>query len=255
LPPWHSSLEPVESTGFGVTYRPPQHIHLDLGSSYFAGWTKIGEDQTEKKAAARPKNRPPANAAAPGVANAAGGSAPPPTPKKQVKVQNSAASGQWIYDHYHKRGLPFDRFIAVELEPLSPQNAYEQCPEDLVGKYNLINIGLSMDKDKYNTLDLIRRTVKRQDFFVFKLDIDSAPIEMPIVNALLKDDPNKGGVSGLIDELFFEHHVVYYPLTGPWHLEGASREQVGDLQSSYKLFGTLRRKGIRAHSWPEVGPA
>ncbi|ORY86140.1 hypothetical protein BCR37DRAFT_385624 [Protomyces lactucae-debilis] len=230
MPPWHSSLEPIVAPGFGITYRPPQQIHLDLGSSYFAGWTKATEaEEARMRIGAKP---------------------PPGKEEPAKKVQNSAASGQWFYDHYHKRGLPFDRFIAVELEPLSPQDAYEQCPEDLVGKYNLINIGLSMDKDKYNTLDLIRRTVRKQDFFVFKLDIDSAPIEMPIINALLKDNPDKGGVSGLIDELMFEHHCNYEPLAGPWELRGRSRKEVGDLGSSYKLFGDLRRKGIRAHSWP-----
>ncbi|ORY83750.1 hypothetical protein BCR37DRAFT_378725 [Protomyces lactucae-debilis] len=207
IPPWYKTLKP-QKDGNLLTFSQPQVVHLDLGSSYFGGWTNMGSGE-----------------------------------------RNAAASGQWFYDTYHARGQPFDRFTAVELEPLDPATAYKQVPEDLIGKYNLINIGLSMDKDKYNTMDLIRRTVNKEDFFVFKLDIDSAPIEMPIVNELLRDDPETG-VSSLIDELMFEHHVKFKPMDGPWGLQHSTEEKEGNLASSYKLFRDLRAKGIRAHSWP-----
>ena len=115
---------------------------------------------------------------------------------------NLAASGEWFYNHYHKRGPAFDRFIGVEVEVLDDTFAYEQVPTDLVGKYNLMNVGLTMDDDdRLNTVDMIKRIVNPEDFFVFKLDIDSAPIEEPIVENLLADDPNDGGASALIDEL------------------------------------------------------
>ncbi|KAL9011932.1 MAG: hypothetical protein Q9173_003269 [Seirophora scorigena] len=103
------------------------------------------------------------------------------------------------------------------------------------------------DGDKLNTMDLIRRVVKEEDFFVFKLDIDNAPIEEPIVKALLEEEDGvEGGVSGLIDELMFEHHVAYDPMNEPW----AHPKGVGDLHRSYNVFRDLRKKGIRAHSWP-----
>ncbi|KAL8916561.1 MAG: hypothetical protein Q9208_008432 [Pyrenodesmia sp. 3 TL-2023] len=114
----------------------------------------------------------------------------------------AAASGQWFYDTYHARGQPFDRFIAVEVETLDDTVAFEQVPSDLVGVYNLMNVPLSMEEgDKLNTIDMIKRVVDPEDFFVFKLDIDAAPIEEPIVRALLEDEPAEGGASGLIDEL------------------------------------------------------
>ena len=117
-------------------------------------------------------------------------------------ADNAAASGQWFYNIYHSRGPPFNRFIAVELEALDPKTAFEQVPPDLVGIYTLMNIGLSMDEgDQMNVIDMIKRVVAPEDFFVFKLDIDSAPIEEPIVASLLEDDPHNGGASGLIDEL------------------------------------------------------
>ncbi|KAI4186175.1 MAG: hypothetical protein LQ346_005742, partial [Caloplaca aetnensis] len=80
----------------------------------------------------------------------------------------AAASGQWFYDTYHARGQPFDRFIAVEVETLDDKTAYEQVPRDLVGVYNLMNIPLSMDAGgKLNAIEMIKRVVDKDDFFVF----------------------------------------------------------------------------------------
>ncbi len=161
--------------------------------------------------------------------------------------KNPAASGQWFYDTYHARGQKFNRFIAVEVEILDDVTAYEQIPADLVGIYTLMNVPLTQESsgtDKLNTLEMIKRTVQPEDFFVFKLDIDSAPIEEPIAQTLLADDPENGGASALIDELMFEHHVNFYPMNKPWHMPG------GDLVTSYRLFRDLRKKGIRTHSWP-----
>lgn len=170
IPPWHSSKILTRDPKLGNVLSSPQNIHLDLGSSYFQGWTKH---------------------------------------KNNV---NPAASGQWFYDHYHKRGQHFDRFIAVELETMDDPTAFQQVPDDLIGIYTLMNVGLTMDvDDKLNTLDMIKRIVKPEDFFVFKLDIDSAPIETPIVQALLADDSKNGGASALIDELMFEHRTSSLP--------------------------------------------
>lgn len=44
----------------------------------------------------------------------------------------------------------------------------------------------------------------------------------------------------------FEHHVAYDPMNGPWGYP----KGVGDLHRSYNVFRDLRKKGIRAHSWP-----
>ncbi|KAL8731011.1 MAG: hypothetical protein Q9166_003662 [cf. Caloplaca sp. 2 TL-2023] len=129
-----------------------------------------------------------------------------------TQLSSAAASGEWFYDMYHARGQPFDRFIAVELETLNDTIAFKQIPDDLVGVYTLMNVGLSMvHGDKLNTIDMIKRMVKPEDFFVFKLDIDGAPIEEPIIANLLQDDPEKGGASGLIDELVC---LNLYPAAG-----------------------------------------
>ncbi|KAG8170110.1 hypothetical protein KVR01_000855 [Diaporthe batatas] len=166
----------------------------------------------------------------------------------------TAASGRWFYDTYHARGRPFDTYVAVEVEKLDPTLVQSQLPPDLVGIYNLINIPLTMDKgDKLNAVDLFKRISKPGDFFVLKLDIDSAPIEVPIIKNLLADNPENGGASANIDELMVEHHVVYPPMTGPepWRPWGDLDPAVsGDLAYSYTFFRDLRKKGIRSHSWP-----
>jgi hypothetical protein len=203
IPPWHSFLRPVYNEQVGTTFSTPENIHVDLGSSYFGGWTQ----------------------------------------------DSSAASGQWFYDMYHARGQKFNRFVAVEVETLDDTKVYEQVPADLIGIYTLMNIGLTMGGDKLNAVELIKRIVKPEDFFVLKLDIDSAPIEESIIQNLLAGDSENGGTSALIDELMYEHHVNFWPMNGPWHIASTSKKD-GDLLTSYNLFRDLRRKGIRAHSWP-----
>lgn len=203
VPPWYSSLRPEHDEQVGTVWSPPQNVHLDLGSSYFGGWT----------------------------------------------ASPMAASGQWFYDKYHVRGQKFTRFIAVEVETLNDTMAFEQIPADLVGIYTLMNIGLTMGEDKLNAIEMIKRLVRPEDFFVFKLDIDSAPIEELIVQSLLADDPDHGGASALVDELMFEHHVNFWPMNSPWGLAPTSKKD-GDLLTSYNLFRELRKKGIRTHSWP-----
>lgn len=107
------------------------------------------------------------------------------------------------------RGQPFDTYIAVEVAQLDPNYAQSQLPPELVGIYNLINTPLTMDDgDTLNAVDIIKRISKPGDFFVLKVDIDSAPIEMPLIKSLLDDDQAKGGASGNIDELMFEHRKL-----------------------------------------------
>jgi len=116
------------------------------------------------------------------------------------------SSGKYFYRTYHARGNPFNKYIAVEVDKLDPVEAQTMLPADLVGIYNLINAPLSKEEgDTLNTVDLLKRISKPGDFFVLKVDIDMSPIEMPLIQSLLDDDPADGGASGLIDEMMFEH--------------------------------------------------
>ncbi|KAJ4415895.1 hypothetical protein N0V82_007089 [Gnomoniopsis sp. IMI 355080] len=210
IPPWHSSLTPSQDPHEGTVFEKPKNIFVDLGSSYFGGWGGVST----------------------------GG------------VSAVAASGKYFYNTYHTRGQPFNDYIAVELAELDATIAYSQIPEDLVGVYNLINTGLSMEEgNKLNVIAMLKRIVKPNDFFLLKLDIDTPFLEMAIVQNLLDDDPTQGGASALVDELMFEHHVNYEPMMGgAWGYDQG--EDAGDLAYSYTVFRELRRKSIRAHSWP-----
>jgi len=154
---------------------------------------------------------------------------------------SNAASGEWFYNTYRHVGLHFSKFVAVEAETLEPKEVYAQIPDDLVGAYSLMNVPLTLDDSKLDIRKVIRSLATENDFFVIKLDIDSAALEDPFAFLLLEDN----GVAGLIDEMMFEHHVDIAPMRGIWG-EGLSR----NLKDSYGLFKGLRQKGIRAHSWP-----
>jgi len=151
------------------------------------------------------------------------------------------ASGLWNYRTYHERGTRFSKFVAVEAKPLDPMKAYESIPDDLVGVYTLMNIYLSMDDGKLDVTKLIRSLTKN-DFLVLKLDIDNAPIEAPLSAALCSDKE----LAGLVDEMYYEDHISLEPMNKDWRMKHAPR----DLLDSYQIFQTLRRNGIRAHSWP-----
>ena len=53
-------------------------------------------------------------------------------------------------------------------------------------------------------------------------------------------------LAGLVDELYFEHHVLYTPMWRYWQINTVTNHT---LVHSYALFGKLRELGIRAHSW------
>jgi hypothetical protein len=153
-----------------------------------------------------------------------------------------AASGEWFYNIYHARGQTFDRFVQVEVDPLDPKIAWNQLPDDLVSAFTLINIPLEVDpQSKFDVSTIIKSMVKPNDFFVIKVDIDSAPIEEPFVYSLLKDD----SVANYIDEMMFEHHVDVDMMRSAW-----GKGLPHNMADSYELFRGLRLKGIRAHSWP-----
>lgn len=154
----------------------------------------------------------------------------------------TAVSGQWFYDNYHARGVKFDRFIQVEAEELKPREAWSLIPSDLLSRFTLINSPISVDpKNKFDISTLIKSLVQPNDFFVIKVDVDTHEIELPFIESLLQEN----GVAHLVDELMWEHHVNVSVMNDVWGYGWP-----GDMTLSYKLFGGLRNKGIRAHSWP-----
>lgn len=92
-----------------------------------------------------------------------------------------------------------------------------------------------------NAISLLKSIAKPEDFTVFKLDIDGAPIELPIAHAL-RDSKE---LASLVSELFFEHHVLTKAMYGAW---GTNLKEI--MPDSYELFTALRKNGIRVRPGP-----
>ncbi|ORY86144.1 hypothetical protein BCR37DRAFT_390941 [Protomyces lactucae-debilis] len=171
--------------------------------------------------------------------------------------KKSLNAGIWFNKHYHDRGQPFESIlVATSDEPTKYPDlraAYDGIPEELIGIYNVIGVPVTLENDRTNVVDLLRRTVRPNDNVVLRLHGFARGFSKAFIQKLAKwdDDPLRGGLSGLVDELYFEHKVNFMPMAKIWGFGGGEDPlEAGSLASSYKLFMDLRNHGIRAHSWP-----
>ena len=93
-----------------------------------------------------------------------------------------------------------------------------------------------------NPLVHLKAITAPEDFVVLKLDIDTASIELRLIEQLLAD----AALVGRVDELYWEHAVRMSPMM---HQGWARDRPTQTLKDSYELFSRLREAGIRAHSW------
>lgn len=96
--------------------------------------------------------------------------------------------------------------------------------------------------DPSSPISILKRIAQPADFVVFKLDIDNGDVEGKILEQLLQDED----ALKLVDEFFFEYHVCFDPMLGHWIGTFNPNKTLSD---SYALFYSLRKKGLRAHSW------
>jgi len=102
-------------------------------------------------------------------------------------------------------------------------------------------ISTSPDKQPF-VPDVIRSTASKEDYVVFKLDIDSKAVETAIVDYLLTHTE----ALEYIDEFVWEHHVDNYIMAPNWK---NTQDMTKSIADSYKYFLNLRKLGVRAHSW------
>lgn len=166
-------------------------------------------------------------------------------------------SQSWFDSQFLQRGVQFKGGMHLwEIQKFNKQQIYGHLPKHIAQKdYHYYNIPCSAEVGhKHNPLDLIKRTCKKSDFVVFKLDIDTPSVEIPLVRQLLVDDD----AVALIDEMFFEYHVREKYMGPEWFgpayphdpknwWGGSSTND--DLEDAYKLFSQLRARGLRIHSW------
>lgn len=142
---------------------------------------------------------------------------------------------------YEKFGFYFDHIYAFEKSVSPPEKVFEALPEDLMASYHWINVGVETEeRSKLNPLKHILKQFSADDFIVVKLDVDNPSVELPLVEQILTD----ASIAELIDQFYFEHHVLLEELRGAWG-EGVQ----GSVLSSLELFQTLRSRGVAAHFW------
>jgi hypothetical protein len=147
----------------------------------------------------------------------------------------------YLTDLYRKFGFSFDHIYAYEVTPKEPAQVFKKVPKHLMAAYHWINVGVETDPNSLlNPLKMILENFNEDDFIVVKLDIDTSSIEVPLAHQLLNDK----ALHGLVDQFYFEHHVLMRELTKDW---GGSMN--GSVRDSIELFISLREAGVAAHSW------
>ena len=158
----------------------------------------------------------------------------------------------WFVDTYARLGLPFDDIYAWEARPTPAAEYFEGMPLAVVARTHYLNLPVRAASGAHagdgslpdDLIALIKAAVQPGDFVVVKLDIDTEELEERIVLDILADDD----LSALIDDFYFEHHVENAVMGRlGW---GPAGSHIRDVADSIHLFQALRRRGIRAHSWP-----
>lgn len=154
------------------------------------------------------------------------------------------ASQSWFEKAYQKHGIEFDRFLMWEATPLADKEIFRDIPPHLWHKYQYFNLPASADgSNPASPLNIIKQIAQPGDFVVLKLDIDNFVIEGVIVQMIMADPQ----LVELIDEFVYEEHVQFDAMVKCCWAHTAHPNRT--LHDSYQLFYSLRKLGIRAHSW------
>jgi hypothetical protein len=182
------------------------------------------------------------------------------------------ASESWFVNTYRARGIEFDRVLAWEMARIEPAKMFGGYPSDILDILSFFNVPSDPNPEgQQNPLRMMRDLCVQADFVVIKIDIDNPDIEAEFIRQLIND----ATLHSLVDELFFEHHVLRSGISKIWgypqftnldrsdvftHLaDPISPENVtyapgkvvadNDITASYAIFHVLRELGIRAHAW------
>lgn len=187
---------------------------------------------------------------------------------------------------YKKLGLAFDTLSLWEITQHAASEIFQFVPQHLLGGYQYFNVPVSQfkkepEESEWNSIRVLRsklEAAQRQQsmlwnasglpppadvegrkqgvsgspttYVVFKLDIDTPAPENGVVARLLELLPGRDEIEGAdpeieVHEFFFEHHTNVLEVVGAVWCKGSCPT----LAESYSLFQTLRKRGVRAHSW------
>ena len=161
------------------------------------------------------------------------------------------SSQDWFIEAYRRQNISFDKIFAWEPTPHTEEEIGANVPPAVREVLHYFNVAVDPAPGAQNNpLRLLREVACADDFVVFKVDVDAITVEATLIEQILADN----ALSGLIDELYFEDHVVDSPMVEKgWDItlrEPHNRRAKPRLLSeSYRLFQLLRMRGIRAHSW------
>lgn len=151
-------------------------------------------------------------------------------------------SQSWFVETYESRGIHWDGIYAWEAVPYPPAEIWADIPSRLKPVYHWYNIPVVSDPNHPdNVFRFIEQVARPEDYVLLKIDIDNTPIEEELVRQLLASKT----LLELVDEFYFEHHVNTAPMHPYWGKEGIT----SSLEDTYRIFTTLRRNGVIAHSW------
>ena len=183
------------------------------------------------------------------------------------------ASQDWFVSTYAARGIIFERIFAWEAQGIPPAKLFgPPLPVNVMDSLSYYNVPVvALRGGRHNPWRTLRSVATVDDFVVVKLDVDTISVESDLVEQLLEQTQEAGELRALIDEFYYEHHVIGSPMAHSWQptfdvflrerpeLKEAAgwrrrrdrkgNEQLATLNDSYAMFTRLRQAGIRAHSW------
>ena len=154
-----------------------------------------------------------------------------------------AVGARWFVDRFKRHHLSFDWIVSFEIQKHDPDHIYMSVPDDILPHYIYFNQGVEKSPNgRWNPWRILQGMgMTPHDYVVIKLDIDVPDIE----NALIDQVVNDPRIRRLVDEMFYEHHVNVKAMRPAWGTDSSLT-----MLDSYRLFGYLRSKGVRMHSWP-----
>ena len=153
------------------------------------------------------------------------------------------ASLSWFVKTYEDSGLKFDHIYAWEATVYPPVTLFMDIPEKILHRLSYYNVPVdSTPQSKHNPLTTLLDVCTKDDYVIFKLDIDNADLEQGIIRQIMESQT----LLHLIDEIYFEQHTRGTPMQ---RIGWGDTNVLGSVSDSYKLFSELRQNGVRAHSW------
>ncbi|CUG89104.1 membrane-associated protein, putative [Bodo saltans] len=138
--------------------------------------------------------------------------------------------------------VPFTEMFLFEAKKHKANSVWRNVPDPIHPAYHWYNYLLNSSLASWrNPLNHLLSKLHPNDVVTVKVDFDAPELEAQIIDTILRFPE----LYQTIDELFFEHHVTMPYMNQYWREKAAGLTIV----DSIDLFRSLRRKGIRAHSW------